>query len=121
MHKPYVHLLINLLFPLAAAVILVLSLLPTLAIPEIGVPFTDKLLHTAAYLVLGALGYFFFYIKKPHKLWALMLSVIICTLWGVGIEILQGYTGRTPELLDGIMDFCGAVLGTLITLKVAPV
>jgi VanZ family protein len=120
MPKRYVHLLVNLLFPLAAAAVLVLSLLPTLAVPETGIPFTDKLLHTAAYLVLGSLGYLFFYTKKQHKLQALVLSVIICTLWGAGIEILQGYTGRTPELLDGIMDFCGAALGTLITRKVAP-
>jgi VanZ family protein len=119
LRKRRFHLLINILFPLGAVFILIVSLLPTLAIPQADIPYLDKLLHASAYFFLGISAYFFFYLKKPSAGGALLFSVLFCTLWGIGIELLQAYTGRSPEVLDAVMDFCGCLLGSLVS-RVVP-
>ncbi|MBN1799130.1 MAG: VanZ family protein [Spirochaetales bacterium] len=102
---------INILFPLTAITILLLSLLPTIKVSSIETPFLDKFLHIIAYCILGILGFLFFYVKKPHKGWGVVFSVLTCTGWGIIIELLQSYTGRTPELLDGVVNFIGCQIG----------
>ena len=66
----------------------------------------DKLEHFTAYFGLASmatlvLGF------KPRLAWA-FLGII---LFGGALEILQGYTGRDPDVLDFIANSIGAFAG----------
>ncbi len=118
MIKKSLPLVINILFPLAAIIILLLSLLPKISLTVPDVPSLDKFIHIIAYLVLGTLGFFFFYFKKLSKIRAVALTVLVCTVWGIVIELLQSFTGRTPELLDGVVNFIGCQIGAFCALLI---
>jgi VanZ family protein len=113
MTKKVTHYLINVLFPLSALMILFLSLLPKIELSSPDIPLLDKVLHCIAYCILGVLGFFFFHFKNVKKIWGAIFSVFLCTLWGVIIELLQSVTGRTPELLDGVVNFIGCQIGVI--------
>jgi VanZ family protein len=94
---------------IVAPTILVLSLLPDVAGP-LGETVGDKIPHLIAYATLG----FFVYVATGRAgVAVLVVSVVLCTLYGGAIEILQQYTGRTPEIGDWVADFAGALGGSL--------
>jgi VanZ family protein len=95
------------LFILSAALILIFSLF--ISVPNIReIKSFDKIEHTAAYMFLGFL--FIFSFTKENKI--LLISIIACTAYGGLIEILQGFLGRNPEIIDLAADFTGAVIGS---------
>ncbi len=93
-----------------ALTILILSLVPKP--PELIREFalSDKIMHLAAYIALAfSLG---FILPKSFKVKAIVLFTIISSsLFGGLIEFLQGFTGRSPELLDLLFDAAGAAIG----------
>jgi VanZ family protein len=113
MIKKVAHHLINIFFPLSALIILFLSLWPRIETSAPPIPLFDKLLHGIAYCILGVLGFLFFYFKKIKIIRGVVFSVFLCTLWGVAIELLQSVTGRTPELLDGVVNYIGCQIGVI--------
>jgi VanZ family protein len=116
MKKNSFHLFINILFPFTGLLIMLFSLLSDLPLQPPSLPFFDKLEHGTAYFVLAGLGYFFFYLKKTFVIRGIIFSVLLCTIWGALLEFLQSFTGRTPELFDGIMNFIGSLAGALVAL-----
>ena len=74
----------------------------------------DKILHMAAYAILGALffralstGRF----RKRLKT-AVILSILLSGLYGLSDEIHQAFVpGRSPEAADVLADFIGGILG----------
>lgn len=77
-------------------------------------PYLDKIVHVAAYSLLG----FLFYralaagqpVKKPNIL--LILSIIFTGLYGVSDEIHQSFVpGRSPETADALADLVGGIIG----------
>jgi VanZ family protein len=91
--------------------ILVLSLVPQSSKPD--PRHLDKLEHVTAYAALGFLAY----VATGRRGAAVVLvSVVVCSLYGGLIEIIQPYFGRDKELADWIADIGGALAGTLLGL-----
>jgi len=78
----------------------------------------DKLLHFAAYAVLGMLVYRALLRTMRHKFGALTLisgSIIVSFLYGLSDEIHQYYVSyRHADVLDALADLAGSVCGVYI-------
>lgn len=99
----------RILAAVAAALILVASLVPVT--PPADRPGLDKIEHLAAYVLLG----FLLFLATGRRGAAVVLvSIGLCTAYGGLIEILQPLFGRSRELADGIVDFAGASVGSLL-------
>ena len=87
-------------------------------IPEI--PYIDKLLHAAAYALLGALflrAFRTLKIKNHLKL-IMILSMFLSTLYGISDELHQYFVPyRKAELTDIAANMAGSILGVLIYQK----
>lgn len=94
-----------------AAVILTASLVPDVPLPESRIPGLDKIAHAAAYAALAAV--LLFGLRKPGTAFvgAVLRTVVVCTLYGGAIELLQRLTGRTADPLDFLANAAGALLG----------
>ena len=101
--------------------IIVLSLV-SVSMPEVAGNNTDKVAHAFAYFVLG-----FFSLIAARRLalpgayragGAFLWSTLYCAVMGGGLEILQGFTGRTPDILDFAADMGGCIIGALLALAV---
>jgi VanZ family protein len=66
----------------------------------------DKMEHFTAYFGLASMATLMMGFK-PRLAWA-FLGII---LFGAALEILQGYTGRDPDVLDFIANSIGAFAG----------
>ncbi len=79
--------------------------------------FSDKLLHFAAYAVMGALFYRAYQTLpfKNHMQLLVLLSMISTSLYGISDEIHQSFVPyRDGSLLDVIADMLGAVCGVYV-------
>ena len=77
-------------------------------------PFVDKVLHFAAYGILGILFYRAYQTLriKDNKRMLVLLSVVSATLYGVSDEIHQSFVPfRDAEIADIIADFIGSACG----------
>jgi VanZ family protein len=99
-----------------------MSLRSSSGLPLIDIPHFDKLIHFAFYLVLALLMFFGW--KKQHSFAALHRHafagiVLIAIAYGVIIEMLQeSFTStRHFEALDIVADAMGAIIGSLISVK----
>lgn len=75
-----------------------------------------KSAHFTIYAILGALSLSntVTYKKLPYK-FRLASSLLFCLLYAVSDEIHQLLIpGRSGEIRDVVIDFCGALLGTVI-------
>ena len=69
----------------------------------------DKILHFAAYFILGAMAGGA--VKDRGKVkWAVLGLVAV----GAVVEVLQAYVGRETSLLDGVTNGAGAITGALL-------
>ncbi len=96
-----------------ALAILILSLVPKP--PEVIREFAlgDKIMHLIAYIALAFSMDFI--LPKYFKVKTIILFTIISSsVFGGLIEFLQGFTGRSPELLDLVFDAAGAAIGVLL-------
>lgn len=73
------------------AVVLAISLVPMAGAARL--PHADKLLHFAIYAITCALFFTYLRLKLP-LLRALVLSVLLASLYGLGMEALQRYVPR---------------------------
>ena len=79
------------------------------------VPHVDKLLHLAAYAVLGVL-----LCLPSHRLtrsifWSAWFAVLAAGLYGLSDEIHQSFVpGRSDDLYDLIADMAGGLIGGLV-------
>jgi len=69
----------------------------------------DKILHFAAYFILGAMAGGA--VKDRGKVkWAVLGLVAV----GAAAEVLQAYVGRETSFLDGVTNGAGAITGALL-------
>ena len=94
--------------------ILVLSLLPESIIPVKAFMGLDKAQHWLAYCGLGILVMLTIQSARRTLVLYFALSVFSCTIYGGIIEVLQGFTGRTPDIIDFSVNFAGAACGAII-------
>ena len=80
-------------------------------------PYLDKLLHIAAYALMGALFFRAFRtlrIKNQLKL-VMILSILLSSLYGVSDEIHQHFVPfRNADLMDVLADMGGSIIGVYI-------
>jgi VanZ family protein len=69
----------------------------------------DKALHFTAYFGLASMATVVLGVKR-RTLWALLGIVVL----GGVLEILQGYTGRDPDIHDAIANTLGAMSGASV-------
>ena len=102
-----------------AAVVLFLTLLPSDKLPETPdwkfLSF-DTLAHAGVFgllTILVARSFYFQYEKPQFLKFAILVTVVLCTIFGGVIELLQTVmkVGRHGETGDLISDFIGAILG----------
>lgn len=103
------------LYALAAAILLVLCLLPSQDLPDPGTG--DRFEHTAAWFVLTATGY----ALAPRRVLAIPAFALA---YGLAVEVLQGVapTGRHADPMDFAADALGvglAVAGFLAVRRMA--
>jgi len=73
----------------------------------------DKVMHAAAFCVLGLLTFLALggvSPVRPPSMW--MLSGLL--IYAGVDESLQGFTNRTPDIADWISDSCGIVVAFLL-------
>lgn len=71
----------------------------------------DKVVHTAAYFIMGVLAWRFFndYFNKQSTVF--IVSICFCSLYGISDEWHQSMVpGRTPDIWDWLVDTLGAIL-----------
>ncbi|EMA36190.1 VanZ family protein [Halococcus hamelinensis] len=75
----------------------------------------DKYTHAFAYLCLGGALAF---ALAPGQRWVgvAALAVVVTSLYGGGIEVVQGFVGRDPSLLDWGADVLGAIVGVALAI-----
>lgn len=77
-------------------------------------PYMDKLLHFAAYAILGVLFFRAFRKQrfKDNIRLAMILSMLLSTLYGLSDELHQSYVPyRNADLMDALADMLGSVGG----------
>jgi VanZ family protein len=100
---PPVRRLLRIAFYSAIALVAALSLAPSAALPPTSIG--DKAEHVIAYAVLGLLG-----AASSERRFA--RTILELSVFGIAIEMLQGFSpGRSPDPLDVLADFVGAILG----------
>lgn len=80
------------------------------------IPLSDKILHFSAYFMLPFLLWYAFSPTKKVS-WrrpAVWLILAVIVWYGAIDEWLQGYVGRSPDVLDFAANLCGAVTGFII-------
>jgi VanZ family protein len=102
------------LFWTALLAVALLSLIPSP--PPVPLSFNglDKLQHLGAYGFLG----FFRGISLQRRLGRkdVLIMAAILTSFGGALELLQAFTGRTPEFWDLVADGLGALAGGALAL-----
>ena len=99
------------LLVLFAAAIIVLSLLPEVPINVKFFLGLDKVQHWLAYTVLGFLVLLTISGRGGSLALYYAVCVFACTMYGGLIEVLQGFTGRTPDTVDFFVNMFGAAVG----------
>jgi VanZ family protein len=80
-------------------------------------PFVDKVLHFAAYGIMGILFYRAYQTLriKDNIPMLMVLSVVSASLYGISDEIHQSFVPfREAEVTDGVADILGAISGVYL-------
>jgi len=85
------------------------------SVPQL--PYIDKVLHLAAYAVLGAL--FCRALKtlsiKNHVKLVMILSILLSSLYGISDEIHQHFVpSRNADVMDALANTLGSILGVYL-------
>jgi VanZ family protein len=102
-------------FVLYCALVLYVSSLSPKEIPDVGLDFSDKVLHLIEYALMGVLAWGSFGRGSTGFPWALFA---FCACFGIVDECWQDWwaKGRSPEVWDVAMDAIGAFVGLLISM-----
>lgn len=104
------------LLPVAAWMWLIFALSSRDRLPELlGPTFTGVAGHLAVYAVLAALLWFGLAPWRLAPVWRLTLAFAVAVVFGVSDEWRQAFVpGRTPTLIDVVMDALGALGGLVV-------
>ncbi|MBI9106135.1 MAG: VanZ family protein [Spirochaetales bacterium] len=104
------------LFIIGLAAVFYLSLVPEPPQIPVKISGIDKLEHFVAYLVLSFLLMNYLNGTRMRRVVALAAGISALAVIGALIEVLQSYTGRTPEAADFLADLAGAACGSFLSL-----
>lgn len=103
-------------------VILLLSLENAKNIPQINIPYLDKVIHSGFHFVFTVL--WFLYLKKKYisvnNVQLLVYTLIGSFVLGIAIELMQQYftTTRNGDVLDILANLFGAFLAAVFIIMV---
>jgi len=84
-----------------------------------GIVGADKYTHAFAYLCLG--GTLTFALASGREwLFTVIFAVVVASLYGGGIEVVQAFVGRDPSIVDWVADTLGALVGALLAIGFDP-
>ena len=98
-----------------AALILVLTSIPSPPEAPGGIPHLDKVVHFVMYAALGWLSARALHTRRPATLAVLLLSLLV---FAAVDEWHQQFFARDPAILDWLADVIGASAGALAALRV---
>lgn len=103
--------------------VVILSLLPKSSIPQYRwwhFPNADKVIHVGVYSVMAGAILFGFYGIRKLRAKQYMETILFCLLLGLLMECIQQtrLIGRHFEILDIIANIIGALLGSVLFLKI---
>ena len=102
-----------------AGIIFVVSSIPDLSTPSIGVNFSDKLAHFGVYSILGILTAYGFdkYGYRGKKI--ILYGILLTGFYGIFDEFHQYFVpGRFLEFFDIVADILGAFVGIVVYVKI---
>jgi VanZ family protein len=109
-----------------AAIIAVISLVGPPSSFPVTFGLLDKLGHLVVYLILAFFSYRWWssrrgsarrgtarrgIARRRHRVARILATVVLCSLYGGALELLQRYFGRSPEVLDLLADVIGSAVG----------
>ncbi|MFR9546635.1 MAG: VanZ family protein [Rikenellaceae bacterium] len=87
-------------------------------IPEIKIPYIDKIVHFLFYIGLNFLLLTTLFVMNKDS-WRYIIGVtLVAILYGVVIELIQPLTGRSCEVLDIVANSMGAISGVLLFIPI---
>jgi len=98
--------------------VVVSFLMLTSSPPELAsrIGFMDKIGHAGAFFILSLLLAVALGRGKGRKLKYILAAAALLALYGILIEYIQQFTGRSPEAGDLIADLIGIALGSFAAL-----
>ena len=101
--------------------IFIMSSIPRLSLPDVGLRWEDKFVHLVEYMALSFLLARAFYYQhwKPMSIsQAVQLAVIVAVLYAATDEIHQYFVpGRFADVWDWVADSIGAYLGGIVAAR----
>jgi VanZ family protein len=101
-----------------SGIILVSCLIKSNEIPQIEIPYIDKVIHSFFYFVFTLL--WFLYFKKifnnSNSSKPLVVSFVFSLFFGIGIELLQQFVTdtRKADVIDVLANMTGATLTVVV-------
>jgi len=101
-----------------SGIILVSCLIKSNEIPQIEIPYIDKVIHSFFYFVFTLL--WFLYFKKifnnSNSSKPLVVSFVFSLFFGIGIELLQQFVTdtRKGDVIDVLANMTGATLTVVV-------
>lgn len=101
-----------------SGIILVSCLIKSNEIPQIEIPYIDKVIHSFFYFVFTLL--WFLYFKKifndSNNSKPLVISFVFSLFFGIGIELLQQFVTdtRKADVIDVLANMTGATLTVVV-------
>lgn len=102
-----------------AALLFLLSSLPSQSVPTLGIRYEDLFLHFIVYAVLGYfLGIAFMHSQDSIKWKTILIAALIGILYGASDEFHQKFvSGREAAVSDFWADSAGIIFGLTIFIK----
>ena len=99
--------------------IAVFSLMPASSLPS---PGSDKIAHFASYALLAISAFLSFFISPYEEkglfksnIKVLIGAFILCTLFGLLLELIQPFFNRSSDILDLCANMGGIVVGLIVS------
>lgn len=101
-----------------SALIIFVCLINSSDIPQVAIPYLDKVMHAGMHFVFTLLWFFYFKNKigslKNFKL--LLISLVLSLLFGITIELMQKFftVTRNADIFDVIANLSGASMAVIV-------
>ena len=87
-------------------------------IPQINIPYIDKVVHIIFHFVFTTLWFLYFKKKlsSSNNVQPLIWSFVFSLLFGISIELMQQYVTltRSADIIDVLANTLGAILAVLV-------
>lgn len=101
-----------------SGLIIFVCLINSSDIPQIAVPYVDKVMHAGLHFVFTLLWFFYFKSKigSLKNLKLLLISLVLSIFFGIAIELMQKFftVTRNADLFDVIANLFGASMAVVL-------